>query len=134
MENGKYAEKVVRIKFLVVVSHLKDIGHSWPLTSSHCSPHRGLQRQCGKCRSSLGQPEKCNLDQQYQKVVVQASYEFYQEVVFQVGTYQEVVEANLLLFQEDEYGEGVAADAENPEYKHDDACAMYGRGVCLCYR
>ena len=47
---------------------------------------------------------------------------------------QEVVEANLLLFQEDEYGEGVAADAENPEYKHDDACAMYGRGVCLCYR
>ena len=123
MEDGKYAEKVVRIKFLVVVSHLKDIGHSLPSTSSHCSPHRGLQRQCGKCRSSLGQPEEYNLDQQDQKVVVQASYNLNQEVVYQDGTYQEVVEANLLLFQEDKYGEGVAADAENPEYKHQETCA-----------
>ena len=45
---------------------------------------------------------------------------------YQDGTYQEVVEANLLLFQEDEYGEGVAADAENSEYEHEEACTIYG--------
>ena len=44
----------------------------------------------------------------------------------QGGTDQKVVEANLLLFQEDEYGEGVAADAENSEYEHEEACTIYG--------
>ena len=42
----------------------------------------------------------------------------------QGGTDQKVVEANLLLFQEDEYGKGVAADAENSEYKHEEACTI----------
>ena len=44
--------------------------------------------------------------------------------VDQCGTNQKVVEANLLLFQEDEYGKGVAADAENSEYEHEEACTI----------
>ena len=52
----------------------------------------------------------------------------------QGGTDQKVVEANLLLFQEDEYGEGVAADAENSEYEHQEACTIYGgQGGRGCY-
>ena len=47
-----------------------------------------------------------------------------------IGTNQKVVEANLLLFQEDKYGKGVAADAENSEYEHEETCTKYGLGGC----
>merc|ERR1711936_637691 len=80
VEDGEDAEKVVRVKLLVVVSHHVEDG------------------------------------------------EGYVKSVEAVKGNQEVVEANLLLFQEDEYGKGVAADAENSEYEHEET---YEEGVVL---